>query len=338
MDDNRSGGERQERRPRREDGARDRRDDRGAGRREERSSGPRDEHRDSRGSNVGRAERNSRGNYPDTRGGGGGRRDWEDRPPRRDWEDRPARPRDPELPEGVDAGGLDRSVRSELRTLSKENAEGVGGHLVMVGRALDAEDFDMALAHAEAASRRAGRVAIVRESLGLVHYRRGEWAKALAEFRTARRLSGTHHLIPLMADCERGLERPERALELATTAEAKALPANEQVELAIVVAGARGDLGQHSAGVLHLSELVRRTTDRDPWAARLRYAYGAALEADGEQEQALQWYAKAAAVDHAQETDAAQLLGAEESPWVVDLSEDDDDDGAPPAPEDRPRR
>lgn len=250
--------------------------------------------------------------------------------------ERAPRPRDPELPEGVDAGGLDRSLRTELRTLSKENAEGVGGHLVMVGRALDVEDFDLALAHAEAASRRAGRVAIVRESLGLVHYRRGEWSRALAEFRTARRLSGTHHLLPLMADAERGLGRPERALELAATPEAKTLASAEQVELAIVVAGARGDLGQHAAAVLHLSELVRRTTDRDPWAARLRYAYAAALEADGAADQAQTWYARAAAVDALHETDAAELLGEEEeAPWVVDLDDGEDeqaDGGGPPAP------
>lgn len=202
----------------------------------------------------------------------------------------------------------------------------MGGHLVMVGRALDAEDFDLALAHAEAASRRAGRVAGVRETLGVVHYRRGEWAKALAEFRTARRLSGTHHLIPLMADTERGLGRPERALELAASSEARTLGAAEQVELGIVVAGARGDMGQTAAAVVHLKDLLSRTRDRDPWLARLRYAYAAALEADGRSAEAQAWYAKAAQADTLGETDAAELLGAEEDPFVVDLGGDDDED------------
>lgn len=244
--------------------------------------------------------------------------------------------REPEIPEGVDAGGIDRSLRQELRTLSKENAEGVGGHLVMVGRALDAEDFDLALEHAEAASRRAGRVAGVRETLGVVHYRRGEWAKALAEFRTARRLSGTHHLIPLMADAERGLGRPERALELAASSEASTLAAPEQVELAIVVAGARGDMGQTAAAVLHLKELLARTRDTDPWVARLRYAYAAALEADGREREAMAWYERAAEADAAGETDAVEILGGEEDPFVIDLvgDEDDEDDAPAPGPED----
>ena len=196
----------------------------------------------------------------------------------------------------------------------------------MVGRALDAEDFDLALAHAEAASRRAGRVAGVRETLGVVHYRRGEWAKALAEFRTARRLSGTHHLIPLMADAERGLGRPERALELAASPEARTLGAQEQVELGIVVAGARADMGQTAAAVLHLRDLLARTRDSDPWLARLRYAYAAALEADGQSAEARAWFQRAAEADTQGETDAAELLGGEEEPRILDLGDDEDDE------------
>lgn len=311
----------------------------------ERGDGGRDGDRRAGGRSYERREDDRRGGgrsserrKSDRRGGGRSERRDDDRPGGSGWDrERPfrePRPRDPEVPEGVDAGGIDRSLRQELRTLSKENAEGVGGHLVMVGRALDAEDFDMALAHAEAASRRAGRVAGVRETLGVVHYRRGEWAKALAEFRTARRLSGTHHLIPLMADAERGLGRPERALELAASAEARTLDAAEQVELGIVVAGARADMGQTAAAVLHLRDLLARTRETDPWLARLRYAYAAALEADGREADALTWYARAADADTLGETDAAELLGGEEEPVVLDLGDDEDD--VPAAPQSYP--
>ena len=48
---------------------------------------------------------------------------------------------------------LDRAVKNQLRTLSKENAEGVGQHLVMAARLLDIDE-DGALAHAETAVRR----------------------------------------------------------------------------------------------------------------------------------------------------------------------------------------
>src|SRR5699024_698915 len=124
------------------------------------------------------------------------------------------------LPEHIEARDLDKAARRELLTLSKENAEGVARHLVAAAEFLANEDLDRALAHAEHASRRAGRVAVVREVLGLVYYRRAEWAAALREFRTARRLSGSQHLLPHMADAERGLGRPDRAIELAHSEDA----------------------------------------------------------------------------------------------------------------------
>ncbi|HSP59898.1 MAG TPA: tetratricopeptide repeat protein [Ornithinimicrobium sp.] len=233
---------------------------------------------------------------------------------------------EPEIPEDIEAGQLDKVLRAELRTLSKDNADGTARHLVAVGRALDAEDFDRALAHAQAAAKRAGRVAGVRETLGVVHYRRGEWTKALGEFRTARRLSGQDHLLPLMADTERGLGRPERALELAAGPEVRRLPAAEQIEMAIVVSGARLDMGQPAAAVQSLRDLVIAGKESSPWAARLRYAYAAALEADGQDEEARRWYAKVAELDEEGDTDARQRLGYEEDPEVVDLLEGEDDD------------
>ena len=155
---------------------------------------------------------------------------------------------DPRIAEGVTGKELDRSVHQQLRTLSKENAEGVAQHLVMVAALLEADDMVGAEAHAETAVRRAGRVPAAREALGLVAYRKGEWARALSEFRTARRLSGSSHMLPLMVDCERGLGRPERALELATSPEARTLTLEERIELAIVISGIRRDLGSAPGG------------------------------------------------------------------------------------------
>ena len=138
---------------------------------------------------------------------------------------------------------LDRSVRGRLRTLSKDNADGVGRHLVMVGRLLDT-DPELAYEHAQAAVRRAGRVDVVREAAGLAAYRTDRYAEALRELRTVRRLNGSSEHLAIMADCERGLGRPERALALAQEPEAETLDAEAKIELAIVVSGARLDLGQ----------------------------------------------------------------------------------------------
>ena len=214
---------------------------------------------------------------------------------------------------------LDRSVHQQLRTLSKENAEGVAQHLVMVAALLEADDLEAAEAHAETAVRRAGRVPAAREALGLVAYRRGEWARALSEFRTVRRLSGSSHLLPLMVDCERGLGRPERALELATSPEVRTLGVEDRVELAIVVSGIRRDLGQPDAARLALEIPQLGATSRKPWSARLAYAYAETLLALQRTHDAREWFARAADADADLQTDAGDRLADLDGVVLTDL-------------------
>ncbi len=146
---------------------------------------------------------------------------------------------------------LDRAVRAQLRTLTKENAETVGRHLVMVARLLD-DRPELAFEHAAAAVRRAGRIDVVREAAGIAAYRNGLYAEALRELRTVRRLNGSSEHLALMADCERGLGRPERALDLAASPEAEGLSQEARLELTLVVAGARADLGEVDAALAAL--------------------------------------------------------------------------------------
>ncbi|HLS44832.1 MAG TPA: tetratricopeptide repeat protein [Ornithinicoccus sp.] len=201
-------------------------------------------------------------------------------------------------------------------------------HLVASAEALAAEDLDGALAHAENASRRAGRVAIVREVLGFVHYRRGEWAEALREFRTARRLSGSNHLLPHIADVERGLGRPDRAIELSQEPAAQSLSAADRVELAIVVSGARRDLGQADAAVQILRELVRASPPQRSWSGRLYYAYAEALLAVDDPEGAREWFSRALDADQDKQTDAADRLAELDGVDITDLGTDADADDA----------
>ena len=214
---------------------------------------------------------------------------------------------EPAIAPDVTGAELDRGVRQQLRTLSKENADGVAQHLVMVAALLEAEDLDGALAHAETAVRRAGRVPAAREALGLVAYRMGDFARALTEFRTVRRLSGSSHLLPLMVDCERGLGRPARALELLGSPEARQLGQEEQVELLIVGSGIRRDMGQPQAAVLALQGQVDKVKNK-PWAARVWYAYADARRAVGGEADARSWFAKAAVADQDGETDAIERV------------------------------
>ncbi|MBH0781187.1 tetratricopeptide repeat protein [Nocardia bovistercoris] len=250
---------------------------------------------------------------------GGSAEGWEDR--RRGGEGakggrsldrRPARPEEPDLPDEVQASDLDSTVRRDLLSLDKGNAETVARHMVMAVQLLE-DDPELALAHARAARQRAGRIAVVRETAGVTAYHAGEWAEALSELRTARRMSGGSGLLAVMADCERGLGRPERAIELGRSDEARALSGDEATELRIVVAGARMDLGQYDQAVVTL-----QTTDLDPSrtgsaAARLFYAYADALVAAGRTAEGLEWFLNSASADLDGETDAeeraAELTG-----------------------------
>jgi hypothetical protein len=154
---------------------------------------------------------------------------------------------------------LDKQARARLRTLSKDNAEDVGRHLVMAGQLID-EDPELAYRYAQVALARGGRVDIVREAAAVTAYATGRYAEALREFRTVRRLNGSSEHLPLMADCERGLGRPARALAMAAEPEAAQLSAYAKAELGMVVAGARADLGDREAAHMTLTA-IRPTTD-----------------------------------------------------------------------------
>ncbi len=170
------------------------------------------------------------------------------------------------------------------------------------------EDPAEALAHALAARRLASRIASVREAVGLAAYHAGEWQTAIAELRTYHRMTGLQSHLAVLADCERALGRPERAIDLYRGADQEKLDPAVAVELLIVAAGARGDLGQKDAAVamLQVPDLTSETTA--PWTARLRYAYADALLAVGRREEAREWFSRAADVDTEGETDAAERL------------------------------
>lgn len=221
---------------------------------------------------------------------------------------------------------LDRSVWQQLRTLTAENAEGVAAHLAAAAILLE-DDEDRALEHAEHAARRAGRVPAVREALGLVRYRRGEFTDALREFKTARRLSGSDHLLPYMVDCERGLGRYDRALDLASSPEARRLGQDDAIELAIVVSGVRRDMGQPDAAVIGLRIPALEKAGRQAWASRLLYAYAEALLATGDEAGAREYFARAASADEDGLTDADDRVAELDGIEMLDLLGEDDENG-----------
>lgn len=198
-------------------------------------------------------------------------------------------------------------IRRDLRSLDKSNAEAVAKHLVAAMYFVD-EDPALALAHGRAAKNRAGRIGVVRETLGVLAYRAAEWSEALGELRAARRISGGPGLLAMMADCERGLERPQRAIELARGDESRLLEGEDLVELRIVEAGARVDMGQLDAALVTLQDAGVSADAKGESAARLDYAYAEVLVAAGRKSEAAEWFGHAVAADPEQSTDAEARL------------------------------
>jgi len=213
----------------------------------------------------------------------------------------------PRVDDDVTIEMLDRATQNELRGLDERVKDIVVGHLVMTGRHLE-NDPELALRHASIAADKASRLAVVREACGIAAYAAGQWEQAIRELRAAMRIGGTVEFLPLIADCERGLGRPERALEISGSAEASRLTKAGRVELRIVAAGARADMGQIDAALVTLKCAELRDSKVHEWSVGLWYAYADMLERAGRTDDALEWFGKAAAADEDEETDAAERM------------------------------
>lgn len=261
-----------------------------SGRREERRSDRRDERRNDRkrhGRDKNKASHPQRSGYREERIN--------------------RRMTDPDLPSDIDITDLDPSVLQDLSSLSKENSEAVAKHLIMAATWLD-DDPQLSLRHARAAKDRAGRVSVAREMNGIAAYRAGEWKEALAELRAARRISGGPGLMAVMADCERGLGRPEKAVELWRSEDAKELAPEDAIELAIVAAGARLDMDQADSAVVTIQRAQPTKDAKGVSACRLAYAYANALLEAGRKDEAREWFQHAIEIDEGDWTDAAERL------------------------------
>ncbi|MFD7167555.1 tetratricopeptide repeat protein [Streptomyces violascens] len=208
-------------------------------------------------------------------------------------------------------------------SLPKGLAEEVACNLVMVARLID-EEPEQAYAYSRIALRLASRVAAVREAAGFAAYATQKYSEALAEFRAARRMTGSVELWPVMADCERGLGRPERALAMAGEPEVAKLDKAGQVEMRLVAAGARRDMGQLDAAIVTLQSPELASNSAQPWTARLRYAYADALLAAEREDEAREWFAKALEADKDGTTDASDRLAELDGIDFVDAMVEDD--------------
>ncbi|KZX20409.1 hypothetical protein [Rathayibacter tanaceti] len=188
-------------------------------------------------------------------------------------------------------------------------------HLVMAGRLLE-EDPELAHRHVLSAARRAGRIAVVRESLAISAYATGDFALALRELRTFRRISGSDEQVPLMVDSERGVGRPDKALELGRSIDRSSLSPGAQVSLAIAMSGARLDLGQPELALMEL-EIPQLDPDRAfSYSPALFSAYALVLEELGRADEAAVWQRRADIAERA--VFAAEGGGDDETIEVIE--------------------
>ncbi|MDH6410092.1 23S rRNA pseudouridine2605 synthase [Aurantimicrobium minutum] len=289
--------------------------------------GPRPDRGGDRPSYGDRSERprfGDRGGRPDRAGAPRGRDDrtsrWEEpeltEEQRMARELRMVRPHhdDPWIDDDVTGDELDKVARNELKTLTKENAERVAKHLVMAVRLMD-ENPELAHQHVLSAARRAGRIAIVRETLGITAYAIGDFALALRELRTYRRISGSNEQIALMVDAERGVGRPDKALELGRSVERSTLSEATQVALSIAMSGARLDLDQVDLALAELEIPQLDPTKAFTYSPALFSAYAEVLEELGRHQEAAEWTTCAEVAEKA-------LVAAD----LMDSTDEDDQD------------
>lgn len=151
------------------------------------------------------------------------------------------RPGEPKMPKCIEWSMLSTDDRERLRGLSKEHAENIGLH-ILAAYTLEERDPELALEHAKWVAHQASRIDFARETLAFVAYRQGDYKLALREFRTAFRMNGFLDYLPFIADCERGMGEPKKAIETAMSDDAKYLRGESKAEMFLVYAGALGDL------------------------------------------------------------------------------------------------
>ncbi|MDK8100269.1 MAG: HAD-IIA family hydrolase [Winkia neuii] len=207
-----------------------------------------------------------------------------------------SRRNEPEIPTNVKAESLDPAARKALAGLNPDNADIVARHLVMAGSLVDV-DPQAAYDHAQAAVARAGRIGAVREAAALSAYACQKYQEALREVRALRRLTGEDTLRAIEADCERGMGKPQKALDIIGDTSTAGMSVADQAELALVASGARADLGEPDAGLLVIDDfLATRKVEDDETLSRLLQVKVDRLRELGRDEEAQQTEAQIPAV------------------------------------------
>lgn len=171
------------------------------------------------------------------------------------------------------------------------SAPRVKKQIIEAGEAFDAGEYERALEPLLEAKKKAPRSVFVREVLGLAYHHLGRWREAARELAAYRRLSDRRNRDPELADCERALGRPEKAVEILGDITAQDVDEEVLTEGLIVAAGALQDLGRDEDAVATLERgPLRPSANVDVHHLRLWYALADALERVGRRSEARGWW------------------------------------------------
>ena len=208
-------------------------------------------------------------------------------------------------------GVLSRPIQDEIRRTAPPGKD--RDAMSRLGRAielLDRGDPKAAAAEAEKAKALAPRSGAVREVLGLALYGIDRWQDALTELKAYKRISGRSDQNHLIADCLRGLGRPQEAVPLAEEAlRTKGIPNEAKAEAVIVAASALADQGRYAEALAFLGRARTREDVAEEYTLRLWYVKGDILERAGRRREAAVEFRKIMRHD-AGAYDAAERLAA----------------------------
>jgi tetratricopeptide (TPR) repeat protein len=153
--------------------------------------------------------------------------------------------------------------QKELLSLGPGNKDVVTKYIALAITAMEIDE-KVALFWIEKAVKRAGRIGFVRRLYGTILYQNGHYKDAIRELTAANRISGKPELLYMIADSYRGVDNPQKAVEIIkeiTDTEFARLTPEEQLETITVYAGARADLKQFQMAELTVQDYLKKVTD-----------------------------------------------------------------------------
>ncbi len=195
---------------------------------------------------------------------------------------------------------LPREIIDELRTMCRPGrGDEVVASMDRAARHLERGDPAGAGREAARAKALASRSPTVREMLGLALYQQERYREALSEMQAYRRMSGRADQNHIIADCERALGRPERAVPLAEEALSARIRPDVKAEAVIVAASALADSKRYDQALALLRRFRTRDDVAEPYALRVWYVTADVLARAGRRDEARREFRKIMRYDSA---------------------------------------